>query len=74
MISGLSDGLVYSLLSAIASFIASYSAVKMKLSYMERDVKRAQDTADRANRRVDAVMWGGHERRHGDADENGERA
>jgi len=48
--------IIIALLSAFGSFIASYSAVKMKLAYMERDIRRAQETGDKANNRIDAVL------------------
>lgn len=48
------NGAFVAIASGACAFIASYSATRVTLKYMERDIKRAQSTADNAHRRIDA--------------------
>lgn len=53
---GLPDNVSLAILTACASFIASYAATKVTLRYMERDIMRAQATADGAHGRIDSIL------------------
>lgn len=63
MIMGIPDVILIAMFSALFSGIASYGAVRMKLAYMDRDVRRAQDSADGANKRIDSFLLDHIERR-----------
>ncbi|MEJ0006652.1 MAG: hypothetical protein WDM77_09905 [Steroidobacteraceae bacterium] len=43
-------------LSAVASYFATASAVKVTLRWLRRDVDRAQATADEANSRINQIQ------------------
>ena len=53
---GFSEALLIALATAIASFAGSIAAGRVTLRYMQRDIVRAQDTADNAHERIDGIL------------------
>lgn len=42
--------------TGLTSAIASWAAMRVTLTYMKRDITRAQSTGDRANERIDGIL------------------
>lgn len=63
-----SEALILTVGTGLTSAGASWAAMRVTVAYMQRDIRRAQNTADGAHDRIDKVLgWPG--RRKADHDE-----
>lgn len=50
------DGAIVAIASGGCAFVASYSATRVTLKFLQRDINRAQSTADDAHNRIDTLV------------------
>lgn len=60
------DALIVAAITGFISVVGTWGALKLELRYHRRDIDRAQDTADGAHERIDAIPGAPPRRRHTD--------